>query len=106
LLFLVDVDTVERLVAQKKHHTGRTARSRSSIFGLAKLDAPAKAGALTAGANTLHAGPGFSRAVTSPAMTMQGMILGTAAYLSPVGAQLDVRGLEIAMNDAGLVFVA
>jgi Tol biopolymer transport system component len=52
-------------------------------FGLAKVCAPAKAGALTDGE-----GPGFSPAtMTSPAMTQAGLILGTAAYMAPEQAK-------------------
>jgi Tol biopolymer transport system component len=62
-------------------------------FGLAKLDAPANrlrqgSGGREAGARTSdNEGPGFSRAETSPAMTMQGVILGTAAYMAPEQAR-------------------
>jgi Tol biopolymer transport system component len=47
-------------------------------FGLAKLDAPAKAGALTSDNEVRNAAT-----FTSPAMTAAGIILGTAAYMAP-----------------------
>jgi serine/threonine-protein kinase len=54
-------------------------------FGLAKAIAPAEAGARDA---SHTAGPGFSQAaVTSPAVTQAGMLLGTAAYMSPEQAK-------------------
>jgi len=50
-------------------------------FGLAKLADPAGAG--------LQAGPNVSQSptITTPAMTLAGMILGTAAYMSPEQAK-------------------
>jgi Tol biopolymer transport system component len=57
-------------------------------FGLAKAIAPAEAGARDPSTGGHTAGPGFSpAAVTSPAVTRAGMLLGTAAYMSPEQAR-------------------
>jgi Tol biopolymer transport system component len=59
-------------------------------FGLAKMYATAKAGALTAlgDAEGLGLSPATSPTLTSPAnMTVGGMILGTAAYMAPEQAK-------------------
>ncbi len=66
-------------------------------FGLAKLDAPA---------HTDSVGPGGPATITSPAMTMHGVVLGTAPYMSPeqargesVDAQSDIWALGCVMYE-------
>jgi Tol biopolymer transport system component len=55
-------------------------------FGLAKAFAPAEAGALAEG-EPPGVNPAHSPTITSPAMTIRGLILGTAAYMAPEQAK-------------------